>query len=279
MSRPVVRWMKVRLFANLRDMARDRVRRDIVFVAKRCRNLLAVEVAAEAVALESTGRARVTSSGITICSVFDGQGIIVVGACRVLSRLVAKPRVVVVVHVISVAATDVIATKAIHIGGCRHHASENSAVMLGTGERDGAHQRVSTHVFALSSRFHWRPVALSRLHRSCSPVDRSLSMTKQISPLRHRMIDDMASRNMSPNTQKVYTYALANFAQFHRQSPDQLGVEHVRDYRLHLMARGLKATSINPIVGALRFFYGTTLGNPQMAQMCPTLQRLRFALQ
>ena len=71
-------------------------------------------------------------------------------------------------------------------------------------------------------------------------------MTKQISPLRQRMIDDMAFRNMSPNTQKVYTYAVANFARFHRQSPDQLGVEHVREYRLHLMARGLKATSINP---------------------------------
>jgi hypothetical protein len=40
--------------------------------------------------------------------------------------------------------------------------------------------------------------------------------------------------------------------QFHEQSPDKLGLEHVRDYRLHLMSRGLKAASINPIVGALR---------------------------
>ena len=94
-------------------------------------------------------------------------------------------------------------------------------------------------------------------------------MTKQISPLRQRMIDDMAFRNMSPNTQKVYTYAVANFARFHRQSPDKLGLEHVRDYRLHLMSRGLKASSINPIVGALRFFYGTTLGNKQLAEQIP----------
>jgi|GEM_PF-3395767 len=48
-------------------------------------------------------------------------------------------------------------------------------------------------------------------------------MTKQISPLRQRMIDDMAFRNMSPNTQKVYAYAVANFARFHQQSPDKLG--------------------------------------------------------
>ena len=66
-------------------------------------------------------------------------------------------------------------------------------------------------------------------------------MTKQISPLRQRMIDDMAFRNMSPNTVKVYTYAIANFARFHHQSPDKLGIDHVRDYRLHLLARGLKA--------------------------------------
>ena len=94
-------------------------------------------------------------------------------------------------------------------------------------------------------------------------------MTKTISPLRQRMIDDMALRNMSPNTQKVYTYAVANFGRFHGQSPGKLGLEHVRDYRLHLIARSLKATSINPIVGALRFFYGTTLGNKAMAEQIP----------
>ena len=94
-------------------------------------------------------------------------------------------------------------------------------------------------------------------------------MTKQISPLRQRMIDDMAFRNMSPNTQKIYTYAVAKFARFHHQSPDKLGLEHVRDYRLHLMARGLKTSSINPIVGALRFFYGTTLGQKELAEQIP----------
>jgi integrase/recombinase XerD len=94
-------------------------------------------------------------------------------------------------------------------------------------------------------------------------------MSKQISPLRQRMIDDMAFRNMSPNTQKIYAYAVARFARFHHQSPDKLGLEHVRDYRLHLMSRGLKTSSINPIVGALRFFYGTTLGNKQLAEQIP----------
>ena len=40
-------------------------------------------------------------------------------------------------------------------------------------------------------------------------------MTKQISPLRQRMLDDMTFRNMSPATQKCYTYAVACFASSH----------------------------------------------------------------
>ena len=62
-------------------------------------------------------------------------------------------------------------------------------------------------------------------------------MTKQISPLRQRMIDDMKFRNMSPSTLKIYTYAVANFSAFHGRSPDKLGIEHVREYRLQLMGR------------------------------------------
>ena len=98
-------------------------------------------------------------------------------------------------------------------------------------------------------------------------------MTKPISHLRRHMIEDMKIRNMSPNSQKVYTYAVANFAAFHGRSPDKLGVEHVREYRLHLIARGLKATSINPIIGALRFFYGTTLRRKEMIDQIPYARR------
>ena len=94
-------------------------------------------------------------------------------------------------------------------------------------------------------------------------------MSKPMSPLRQRMIDDMTFRNMSPSTHKVYTYAVANFSTFHGRSPDKLGIEDVREYRLHLIARGLKANSINPIIGALRFFYGTTLGRKDIADQLP----------
>ena len=43
----------------------------------------------------------------------------------------------------------------------------------------------------------------------------------------------------------------------------------MRAYRLHLIERWLKAGSINPIGGALRFFYGATLGGKEIAQQIP----------
>ena len=38
-------------------------------------------------------------------------------------------------------------------------------------------------------------------------------MTKPITPLRQRMLDDMALRNMSPATQRVYINAVKNFSE------------------------------------------------------------------
>ncbi len=90
-------------------------------------------------------------------------------------------------------------------------------------------------------------------------------MIKPISALRQRMIDDMMMRNLSPNTQETYIRSVAQFSAFHRRSPDKLGVEHLRDFHLHLVSRGLVANSIGVKMAALRFFYGTTLRRPDIA--------------
>src|SRR4029434_5495391 len=105
-------------------------------------------------------------------------------------------------------------------------------------------------------------VLSARIARSCSPTDRSPPMTKPISPLRQRMIDDMTMRNLSPSTQETYIRAVAQFSTFHWRSPDTLGVEHLREYHLHLVSRGLSANSICVKMSALRFFYRTTLRRP-----------------
>lgn len=82
----------------------------------------------------------------------------------------------------------------------------------------------------------------------------------EISPLRRRMIEDMTIRNLSPATQQSYLYAVAKFSRHFKRSPDRLGLEDVRAYQLHLIARQRSWSHINQTVCALRFFYGVTLG-------------------
>ena len=94
-------------------------------------------------------------------------------------------------------------------------------------------------------------------------------MSKKVTPLRQRMIDDMQMRNMALTTQSIYVSAVARFSAFHGRAPDKLGIEDVRDYRLHLISRGLKPNTVNPIMGALRFFYGVTLGRKNVADQIP----------
>jgi integrase/recombinase XerD len=98
-------------------------------------------------------------------------------------------------------------------------------------------------------------------------------MSKPISPLRQRMIDDMTMRNLSPNTQETYIRSVAQFSAFHRRSPDELGIEHLRAFHLHLVSRGLAANSIGVKMAALRFLYGTTLRRPSIAAEIPVPRR------
>ena len=94
-------------------------------------------------------------------------------------------------------------------------------------------------------------------------------MTKPRTPLRQRMIEDMAIRNMSPLTQAAYVRAVVNFAIHHGVSPDKLTFEDVRKYQVHLIGRGLKVATIIPIMCALRFLYGTTLGLKDASEQIP----------
>jgi integrase/recombinase XerD len=98
-------------------------------------------------------------------------------------------------------------------------------------------------------------------------------MTEQMTPLRRRMIDDMAIRNMAPGTRTAYVRAVKNFSLFFRRSPDKLTFEDARTYQLHLISRGLQAQTINQIICALRSFYAVTLGIPEAKLHLPLARR------
>jgi integrase/recombinase XerD len=86
-----------------------------------------------------------------------------------------------------------------------------------------------------------------------------------MSPLRHRMIEDMQIRNLTLNTQRVYVEQVVRFARHFRKSPDHLGPAEIRTYLLYLAnQKRLAASSIIVTVSALRFFYTVTLKCPKV---------------
>lgn len=94
-----------------------------------------------------------------------------------------------------------------------------------------------------------------------------------ITPLRQRMLDDMAIRRLAPRTQAFYVSAVAKFAKHFAKSPDLLGYEDVRAYQLHLVQAGLDGGAVNRAVTALRFFYRVTMGRRDAPDMIPLTRR------
>lgn len=85
-----------------------------------------------------------------------------------------------------------------------------------------------------------------------------------MTPLRQRLIDDLRLRNYSPRTIEAYVAGVARLAKHFQRSPDQLGVEDLRQFQLHLLEQRVSWSLFNVVVCSLRFFYGTTLGRPDI---------------
>lgn len=81
-----------------------------------------------------------------------------------------------------------------------------------------------------------------------------------ITPLRQRMIDEMTLRGMSPRTHESYLGAVSGLAKYYRRSPDQLSIEEVRNYLLHLERdQKVSWSTLNIAASGLRFLYFKTL--------------------
>ena len=82
-----------------------------------------------------------------------------------------------------------------------------------------------------------------------------------MTPLRQRMKEDMAVRNLSPRPQSTYVQQVSLFARHFEKSPHLLGPEQIRDYQVFLATgKQLAPGSIGVAVSALCFLYGVTLG-------------------
>ncbi len=80
-----------------------------------------------------------------------------------------------------------------------------------------------------------------------------------ISPLRRRMTEDMTIRGFTVGTQRGYLVAVENFTSFLGRAPDGATAEDLRRYQLAMRAGGARATTMNAVVSALRFFFTVTL--------------------
>src|SRR4029453_7507543 len=99
---------------------------------------------------------------------------------------------------------------------------------------------------------------------------RSRRMTTRrqpMTPLRHRMWEDLQLRNYSEHTMRAYLHCVADFAKHFGTSPDDVGPEQVRFYQLFLIQEKQRAwPTVVQAVCALRFFYRVTLKRPGMIE-------------
>ncbi len=81
-----------------------------------------------------------------------------------------------------------------------------------------------------------------------------------MTPLRRRMLEDMQLRNFASETQRNYIHHIKGLGQFYQTSPEQLDLEDIRDYQLHLLnERQQSPQTVNQFVSAAKFLYQVTL--------------------
>lgn len=81
--------------------------------------------------------------------------------------------------------------------------------------------------------------------------------------MRQRMIDELRLRGYSERTVESYVAQMKRFAKHYMRPPEELGVEEIRAYLLHMtVEEKLAFGTVNQAIYALRFFYTELLGRP-----------------
>jgi site-specific recombinase XerD len=96
-------------------------------------------------------------------------------------------------------------------------------------------------------------------------MELSMSNTTTVSPLRQRMIEDMAARKLNPHTQRSHIYSCKRFAAWLKRSPDTATPDDVRRFQLHLIESGASICNRNRIMTGVRFLFRVTLRRHDLA--------------
>lgn len=87
------------------------------------------------------------------------------------------------------------------------------------------------------------------------------TLTRPVSPLRQRMLEDMRMRKLAHKTRDAYIRAVSRFAQYLGCSPDTATAEDLRRYQLHLVEAGTSPITLNATITGLKFLFKVTLGH------------------
>src|SRR5215470_406909 len=92
--------------------------------------------------------------------------------------------------------------------------------------------------------------------------------------LRKLMLDELERRNYTQTTRRAYLLAVEQFAKHYHRSPDQLGLDHIRDYQVHLFrVRKLQPTTVTVRLAGLRFLFVAVLKRPWSVDDTPYPKR------
>ena len=89
---------------------------------------------------------------------------------------------------------------------------------------------------------------------------------KPTSPMRQRMLEDMAMRKLGPKTQKDYIRAVVQFTHYLKRAPDTACAEDLREFQHHLAKHRVSSSTINATLSGLKFFFDTTLDRRELAR-------------
>ena len=92
------------------------------------------------------------------------------------------------------------------------------------------------------------------------------SNDRPVSPLRRRMLEDMAMRGLREATQRDYIRFVQTFAGFLGRSPETATADDLRRFQVHQAATGVQPPTINGSVSALRFLFTVTLDRQDLSR-------------
>jgi integrase/recombinase XerD len=94
-----------------------------------------------------------------------------------------------------------------------------------------------------------------------------------VTELRQRMLEELQRRNFSTHTIRGYIRTVRDFAAYFHKPPDQLGVEEVRQFQLHMLRdQKLASGTVQNRMTALHFFFKKVLKrhDPELYDMALT---------